>query len=298
MKNSRSFLFWLVKNSLILDFKFWKVSKWAVSKKIIFLLKKYYLLFLLQTGMRDFSLGESFIELFGRKVFFDCRFGLGGYQRSLTTHQNMMDLAGIREVTTVVDIGANIGQFSMLVRDKFPKAAIYAIEPVKKAFQALKSNFKGDDKTILINKAISNFCGSAKIAFDEDNSASSHLISKDIHGSQNETVEEIETQTLDSFVKEYNIDVIDILKVDVETFEKHVLEGAKKALEETHYLFLEITVKDNSNYTFSELVSLLYSKGHYNYQLKAFRNFLDKGEGEMPIADFLFENIEFSREKK
>jgi FkbM family methyltransferase len=286
-------LFWLIKNSLILDFKFWKVSKWPISKKIVFLLKKYYLLFLLQTGIKDFSLGTSFVKLFGKNVFFDCRFGLADYQSVLTRLQNMANIANINSAHVVLDIGANVGFFSMLIRDRFPKATIYAIEPGGKTFQALESNFRDDDKTVLFHKAISNFCGSAKMAFNRDDSARSHLINENVLGSQNETVKEIEAQTLDSFVKEHNIDTVDILKVDVETFEKHVLEEARKTLKKTHYLFLEITSEDNDNYTFSELVSLLYRKDYYNYQLRAFRNFLDKGEGKMPIADFLFENICF-----
>ena len=195
---------------------------------------------------------------------------------------------------TVVDIGANIGQFSMLIRNRFPRATIYAIEPVRKAFRALENNFRDDNKAILINKTISNFCGISKIAFDEDDSARSHLVNGNICSGQKEIVEETEVQTLDLVVEENNIEFIDILKIDVETFERHVLEGARKTLEKTRYLFLEITVEDNDNYTFSELVSLLYSKDCYNYQLRAFRNFLDKGEGKMPLGDFLFENIYFS----
>ena len=294
MKNQGPSLFWLIKNSLILDFKFWRVSNWSISKNILFLTKKYYLLFLLQTGMKDFSLGKSFIKLFGRKLFFDCRFGLAGYQRALATHQNMMNLAGMKSPASVVDVGANVGQFSMLIRNRFPSATIYAIEPVRKTFQALENNFYDDNKVMLTNKTISNFCGISKIAFDEDNSALSHLVNGNICSGQNEIIEDTEVQTLDLFVEENNIKFIDILKIDVETFERHVLEGARKTLEKTHYLFLEITVEDNDNYTFSELVSLLYSKDSYNYQFRAFRNVLDKGEGKMPVSDFLFENIYFS----
>ena len=293
MIHSQPPLSWLIKNSLVLDFKFWRASKWSIGKKIVFFLKKYFLLFLLQTGIKTFSLGKSFVTLFQRKIFFDSRFGLAGYQSVLARHQNMINIVDIKRVQTMVDIGANVGFFSIFIRDRFPKAIIYAIEPAAKTFQALKNNFQDDNKTQLTNRAITNFCGYTKIVFDEKNSAVSHLIK---NGAKYQNgIENVKTQTLDRFAKNNNIDTIDILKIDVETFEKHVLEKAKTILAKTHYLFLEITMENNKNYTFSELINLLYNKGRYNFQLKAFRNFLDKGEGQLPWGDFLFENIYFKK---
>lgn len=281
--NNENSLWWFLTKSLILDYKFWRVSPWFFHKKAVFLLKKYCLLFLYVFGGQKFSLGESFVNLFGRDVFFDSRFGLAGYQSILSRHQRMLNITRISGVRTVIDVGANVGFFSMLMRERFPEATVYAIEPVQKIFSALEKNFEGDTKTILVNKAISNFCGSSKVVFNEQESAKSFL---------GNGVEEVEVQTLDNFVDEHGIGSVDILKIDVETFEKHVLEGAENVLGKTHYLLIEVAVEDNTNYSFSELVGLLYSKGRYNYQLRAFRNFADKGEGEMPIVDFLFENIQ------
>ena len=282
LNNENSF-WWFLTKSLILDYKFWRVSPWIFRKKAVFLLKKYYLLFLYVFGGRKFSLGESFVNLFGRDIFFDSHFGLAGWQATLSGHQKMLNLARVSNVRTVIDVGANVGFFSMLMRERFPKATVYAIEPVQKTFSALEKNFEGDTKTVLTNKAISNFCGTSKMVFDEQESAKSFL---------GKGVEEVAVQTLDNFVDEHGIGVVDILKIDVETFEKHVLEGAKNVLGKTRYLFIGVAVEDNANYSFSELIGLLYRKGRYNYQLKAFRNFVDKGEGEMPVVDFLFENIQ------
>ncbi len=285
-------LLWFIRESLSLDFKFLKITQWSFSRKVVFLLKKYYLLFLYLSGIRKFSLGQSFVNLFGRKIFFDCRFGLAGYQATLARHQKMINVGGVKEIRTVIDVGANVGLFSMLIRERFPEATIYAIEPVRRIFRALRKNFRGDAKTVAINKAISDFCGSSKMVFDENCSGLSHLVDKNIDENGKGIIEDVEVQTLDAFVQEHGIGVVDILKIDVETFEKHVLEGARNTLEKTRYLVIEVTMEDNANYSFSELIGLLYSKGRYNYQLKAFRNFIDKGEGEMPTVDFLFENIQ------
>lgn len=285
-------LLWFIRESLTLDLKFLKVVRWSLKKKTIFLLKKYYLLFLYFGGLKKFSLGQSSVNLFGRKIFFDFRFGLAGYQAMLARTQKLLDVAGVDQVQTVVDIGANVGYFSMLIRERFPGAIIYAIEPVHQTLRTLEKNFQSDPRTVLVNKAISNFCGISEMVFDRNYSALSHLVDEKVGKSRKGVVEDVEVQTLDDFVSEYQIDRIDVLKIDVETFEKHVLEGAERALAKTRYLLLEVTIRGNSNYSFSELVDFLYRDGYYNFQLRAFRNFAGKGEGEMPIADFLFENIQ------
>ena len=94
---------------------------------------------------------------------------------------------------------------------------------------------------------------------------------------------------LDVFVRENNIDCIDILKIDTETFEAHVLRGGSDSLSKTKYLFIEITMENNDNYTISSLLKLL-STENYDFQLVGFRNYNDTSEGLMPIMDGLFFN--------
>jgi len=54
--------------------------------------------------------------------------------------------------------------------------------------------------------------------------------------------------TLDTYVRKHNIAHIDLLKIDTETFESHVLKGGDKALKNTKYLSLEISLVNNNNY--------------------------------------------------
>jgi len=57
---------------------------------------------------------------------------------------------------------------------------------------------------------------------------------------------------------------------------------------------IEVTIEGNTNYTMSSLCGLL-SSSTFDFQLVAFRNFADKGEGEAPILDCFFENIALTR---
>jgi len=64
----------------------------------------------------------------------------------------------------------------------------------------------------------------------------------------------------------------------------------KKTLAMTKYLFIEITLENNKNYTISSLLKLL-SNDRYDFQLVAFRNYSDVSEGKITILDGLFKNI-------
>ncbi len=266
------------------------------GKKSFLFFKKYYLLIVYGVfKFRKFELGKSSVSLFGKKIYFDLRFGIAGYQATMCIHQRLLQIADIDDVKTVVDIGANVGYFSLLARDMFPTAEIIAVEPIKETYRALEKNFQGENNVSLIQKAITDFNGETTMLFDPDFSAVSSLDMGNISTAKSRRLERTVTAvTLDTMVDELDIERADLLKIDVENFEKSVLAGGTDTLEKTRYLFIEISVKDNTNYTFSELVANLYKQGLFNFQLVGFRNFTDKGLGRLPVGDFLFKNINLS----
>jgi len=282
MKNMQHYssILWLIKRSIDLDLKLIKVSNWSNNKKIQFIFYKYFLL--LKHLFIKFKFGKSSIQLFGEKVYYDSPYGLADYQSMLCRHQEWLRIGNVKDSKVIIDIGANVGFFSKMARSLYPSSKIYAIEPVPAVYSLLSKNFNGDLNTKLFNFAVSSKEGKQKMIAD----AKDYLISK----FSNNGNFSIDTNTLDNFIHEQRIHDIDILKIDVETFENLVLLGAKQALSKTKYLLLEITIKNNKNYTISSLMSLLYSK-KYNYQLIAFRNYSDVGEGEMPVMDCLFKNV-------
>ena len=276
MKN----MFWFVKQSIVLDLKFIKVSDWTFSKKMNFFILKYFLIF--KHFFKKFELGKNFCKFGRKKIFYDSKYGIAGYQSLLCRHQNLIKIAKISDAKTIIDIGANVGFFSKLCRDLFPDSKIYSIEPIPQTFYCLERNFKGDSLTKVFNLAISDFNGRSKMSFNEQDSAVSQFSDKGRVS--------VEVSKLDNFIEKNKIDKVDILKIDTETFEAHVLRGGSKTLEKTKYLFIEITMEeDNRNYTLSSLLKLLFSD-NYNFQLVGFRNYADVSEGEMPIMDALFEN--------
>lgn len=275
MKNT----IWLVRKSLELDYKFFKVSGWKISKKLDFIVLKYFII--VKHLLKKFELGSDRVYFSKEKIYYDSKFGLAGYQSVLSRHQKMMQIARIENVQCVIDIGANVGFFSKLCRELYPQSAIYSFEPVSRIFECLALNFKNDVGTKCFELGMSDFCGSAKMKFDEGNSAVSMIDEK---GDK-----DVKVVRLDDFISENKISSVDILKIDTETFEAHVLRGGANTLSKVKYIFLEITVENNGNYTFSSIMKLLCSK-EFDFQLVAFRNYADKGEGEMPIMDILLKN--------
>lgn len=218
-------------------------------------------------------------------MYYDSSLGLAGYQHALATHEFFVSQSEVRANGTFVDVGANVGVFTMLLADKFPAARIIAFEPVLRVYRCLLDNTERFSNVEVENTAISDAKGEAFMDFDEGNSVISHI-------SDAGTGVPVVVDTLDNALARRGVSTIDLLKVDVETFEKHVLLGAMDTLARTKNLLIEITMEGNNRYTFSELVALLCAD-RYNFQLKALRNYGDVAEGMIPRGDFLFENVLF-----
>lgn len=118
---------------------------------------------------------------------------------------------------TVVDVGANIGSFSIWV---YPHAQkIYAVEPNPKAMRHLQQTVRDNklDKIIPCEVAITGSTGTRLL----DNTDTADYGSGVINDSQGLTVQ---SMTLEAFVREHDIDYIDLLKIDVEGCEREIVE--------------------------------------------------------------------------
>ena len=269
--------------SLYLDYFLLFDNLLNFNQKLDFLLKKYILIF--KHFVVKFRFGQSNINLFNKEYFYDSHFGLGSLQGILTRHKYLLSFMNIKnsDVKTVLDIGANIGNFTMLSSQLFTKAKIFSFEPIPFTFSILQKNIGKQKNIKIFNKAVGEKTGSQLMSFDEDSSGLSRFSNKGT---------EVNVTSLDDFIKEEKISTIDLLKIDTVTFETHVLKGAKDALARTKFICIEITLENNPNYTISSLFSLLKGKG-YDFQIVSFRNASGTSEGEMSWMDALLVNTEF-----
>jgi FkbM family methyltransferase len=287
LKLKLSFFLWLVRESILLDVATFRRSK--DLNFIDFIFKKYFIL--LKHFFVQYKDGDS-VAIFGEEIYYDTKYGVAGFQRILTTHKYFLNHYKIENVKTVVDVGASVGYFSLMCKYKYPNCNIYAFEPIPETFLLLRRNLEDRKGVFLFNSAVGDFSGSVMMSVNKNNRAESKT---DIFGKLKVNQVTL-NKVLGQKVASNEIEEIDILKIDVETFENTVLNGASKLLSKTHYLFLEVTLLDNSNYTISSLMHLLYSKD-YNFQLLAFRNFDRSSDGPVNTFEMFFKNLDFHQKR-
>lgn len=137
-----------------------------------------------------------------------------------------------------LDVGANIGSTSLNWTKHINGGKIFAIEPHPQTFSMLQENIelnKADKKILPRQIAISkNDKDIALFVSDEGTMAMKP-------GNYKWKGKEISvpSMSLDSFVRNERIDMIDILKIDIEGYEAEALEGASKTLKHTKRVVLE-----------------------------------------------------------
>ncbi len=134
---------------------------------------------------------------------------------------------------TLFDVGANIGDYSLLLNEVFgARASIYSFEPSAKTYRKLTENTAVTDKISRYNFALGDKDARTILYSDIDESglASVYKRQLDHFNIEMSQSEEIEIKTLDSFCTDKGISHIDFLKLDVEGHEIKVLDGAKAML--------------------------------------------------------------------
>ena len=151
-----------------------------------------------------------------------------GYSLALDIRMIWSDL-NLDTPQTVVDIGANTGMFSKEISGYFPETRILAVEPNPDLHNLLRKNARLE----VIESAISASKGLASLNYyrvnGEEDTPICSLTQSDtfaeLHGLHPSRQREVCTTTLDRLASDYNLNLVDILKIDVEGLELDVLKG-------------------------------------------------------------------------
>jgi len=135
----------------------------------------------------------------------------------------------IREADICVDVGANVGFYTMGFAKRASRGAVHSFEPVPLNYHVLAVNAlaNGLSNVIVNNCAVGDKIGEVDFCIAGD-SAYSSLVDT----GRKAIAEIIKSRiiTLDAYLFEHNLPGIDILKVDVEGAELSVLRGAETLL--------------------------------------------------------------------
>ena len=124
-------------------------------------------------------------------------------------------LAG-KTFNTVVDVGANIGLWSEYIRRASTCGKIYAIEPNVQALKILKDSFTKNE-FIIVEQALMEKDGELEFFVDNNNSTIGST-DKNHQGSLTNSYK-VRGMSFKTFLKEYNINYIDLFKMDIESGE-------------------------------------------------------------------------------
>lgn len=168
------------------------------------------------------------------------RIALGKFEK----YETALMEAQINSESVCVDVGANIGYYTLLMAKKCKK--VYAIEPDKECFEILKINVEKNNlkNVVLLNVAASNKKEKKYLIKDKENQGNSK-----IETSPNPSLNKagkvnysniIFTDSLDNIL--INEQYISLIKIDTQGWEPQVIEGVKNILKrDLPTLFLEYT---------------------------------------------------------
>ena len=163
----------------------------------------------------------------------DCNFDNNGEKSFIDNLLKKFENGGGKKV--VFDIGANIGEYTQMIKDKTSDIAIdiHLFEPTKSCFSIISDKFSNDKNVILNNFGTSNNEEVAKIYYDKEQSGLASLYQRNLDSYDLELnkSEEIKLKRVDNYIEETNIKHIDFVKIDIEGHELKAFEGFGKYLD-------------------------------------------------------------------
>lgn len=174
------------------------------------------------------------------------------YYFGLSEYEDMrFTLDFLKKDDIFVDIGANVGTFSLLASGVC-EAKTLAIEPIFSTFEWLEKNIQLNDLQHLITaKKLAMGENEGQILMTIAHTQQNHVLT---NTEENQAHESVTQTTLDAFLAEMHLEKSPILlKIDVEGFEQAVVNGATKTLQNPDLQAIIIELMGHSaRYGYSE----------------------------------------------
>ena len=226
------------------------------------------------------------------RLIADRRFRAGLRHGVAATIEHAGALAG-RSFASVVDIGANRGQFTLFVAGLYPQARIFAFEPLPGPYAVLARIAAGHDRTHTFQAAIGPRAATARIHLMHPDDCSSLLAPT---GRQTAMFPQtrlagtlpVEMAPLHAFVGPGDLCAPALLKLDVQGFELAALEGCASLLDRFAAVYLECSFVPlyADQPLADEVLAHLREQG---FRLAGVYNLAHDRDGRAVQADFLCE---------
>jgi len=229
--------------------------------------------------------GSSSAMVFGRRFYYNDRFGLASLQRVYCEHYGLRNYVGDSPI--VIDVGAHIGQFNYFCAHYLKASRVISMEPLAECFALLKLNAL--DERDCINRA----AGGVRSMVTMYVSSSSTQQSSYVISASDTYIRKIDAaaETLDALLDRSGISGdIDVLKVDTEGSEYEILSNAERILHQVRTIAVEMSVLRESTGSVFKTGCLLEERGFVLREFDCF-NVLNtaaangifvRGPGKMP----------------
>lgn len=147
---------------------------------------------------------------------------------------------------TILDIGANEGQFADKLHTLFPVAVIYSFEPLRESFQLLEKNFQNIAQMRPINLALGEEAGTITFNKNESTASSSFLKMSENHKENfdfavKEDPISVKVDTLKNVMAKEKIEFPMLIKIDVQGFEDKVIKGGIEVIKSAKAVICEVS---------------------------------------------------------
>ena len=193
---------------------------------------------------------------------------------------------------TVIDAGANIGQFARAAAETFPHARIIAFEPLPDVAETMRANLRDTPRVEVRAAALGPSDGTIALRRNQYSPASSVLRLRSDAAAAFDLAEQGEVEVplarLDTAMKGEVLEAPVLLKLDLQGYELEALRGASETLARTQHVLLEIGLQPTyeEEPTFEDVYAFLTSAG---FRFVCPVSILRDDRGRISQMDALFE---------
>lgn len=146
-----------------------------------------------------------------------------------------------RRIRTILDVGANSGQFTLMARYCWPDSQIYSFEPDPLTAGQFRKNHTGDTRVSLHEFALGEVEGHMELRIAKNSAQNSFLVEP---GLEIRNTVDVAVHRLDQ-VQSVTLTKPVMLKIDVQGFEEAVLKGAKGIIHDVDWVILEVALTEH-----------------------------------------------------
>lgn len=214
-----------------------------------------------------------------------------GLRKGVAAAIEHLPLIATLDIATLVDVGANVGQFSLLVRETHPEARIYAFEPLSDAAARFRTVLAPPAPVTLFASAIGPRACSAEMHVARKRDSSSLLpmtsrLGQIFPGTERIGSVTVPVSPLDELINATDIVDPALLKIDVQGGELDVLRGCESLLSRFKYVYVELSFIElyAGQPLCHEVLRYLEQRG---FEIAAVNNVASDHRGVPIQADFL-----------